>query len=256
MPARKTQAIVIRTFPFREFHKIITFYTPDFGKVKAVAYGAKSAKSKLAGSLELLNHGNLIFKHRENRELQNITDFNLINGFDAIRSDFTRITYGCYFAELVDAVESEAVANPEVFNLLQNTYQFLVHAIDVPLLARAFEIKVLDFAGYGPELSRCAYCGSRITATVLNFSVRHGGVLCSACEYRDIATFLIASGSCNLLKRLRHLQIGLQTSSELNRLRASSRNHRELKQILGSFIQYHTQRNLKSIRFIERVLNV
>ena len=138
MAAQKTQAIVIRTFPLKEFHKIITFYTPDFGKVKAVAYGVKSPKSKLGGSLELLNHGTLIFQHRENRELQNITDFNLINGFDTIRSDFTRITYGCYFAELVDSIASEGIASPEIFDLLRTTYQFLVEANDVPLLARGF----------------------------------------------------------------------------------------------------------------------
>ena len=110
MPAQKTQAIVIRTFPLGEFHKIITFYTPDFGKVKAIAYGVKSAKSRLGGSLELLNHGTLLFNHREHRELQSITDFSLINGFDAIRTDFTRITYGCYFAELVDVMASVRVS--------------------------------------------------------------------------------------------------------------------------------------------------
>ena len=115
MAAQKTQAIVIRTFPLQEFHKIITFYTPDFGKVKAVAYGIKSPKSRLSGSLELLNYGTLLFQHRENRELQNITDFNLLDGFDAIHSDFTRITYGCYFAELVDSTSSEGIANPEIF---------------------------------------------------------------------------------------------------------------------------------------------
>ena len=39
-----------------------------------------------------------------------------------------------------------------------------------------------------------------------------------------------------------------------NRIRASTRNHNELKRALGSFIEYHTERNLKSLRFIESVL--
>ena len=254
MAAQKTQAIVIRTFPLQEFHKIITFYTPDFGKVKAVAYGVKSPKSRLSGSLELLNHGTLLFQHRENRELQNITDFNLIDGFDAIRSDFTRITYGCYFAELVDSVASEGVASPEIFDLLRITYQSLAHADDVPLLARGFEIKFLDCAGYGPELSRCVHCSSAVkgAATVkfgITFSVRYGGVLCDECKNRDGAAFTITPGSCELLKVLRRSQW-----ERLNRVRASTRNHQELKRLLGNFIEYHTERSLKSLRFIERVL--
>ncbi len=254
MAAQKTQAIVIRTFPLQEFHKIITFYTPDFGKVKAVAYGIKSPKSRLSGSLELLNHGTLLFQHRENRELQNITDFNLIDGFDAIRSDFTRITYGCYFAELVDSIASEGIASPEIFNLLHTTYQFLVQTDDVPLLARGFEIKFLDCAGYGPELSRCVHCGSAVKGGTTGkfgivFSVRYGGVFCGECENRDGAAFTIAPGSCELLKVLRRSEW-----ERFNRIRASTRNHQELKRLLGNFIEHHTERKLKSLKFIENVL--
>ena len=261
MAAQKTQAIVIRTFPFQEFHKIITFYTPDFGKVKAVAYGVKSPKSRLGGSLELLNHGTLLFQHRENRELQNITDFNLIDGFDAMRSDFTRITYGCYFAELVGSIASEGIASPEIFSLLYTAYQFLAHADDVPLLARGFEIKFLDCAGYGPELSRCVHCGSVVTDAFpveedapinrigIAFSVRYGGVLCGNCENRDGAAFTIAPGSCELLKMLRKSEW-----ERFNRIRASTRNHQELKRLLGHFIEHHTERKLKSLIFIENVL--
>ena len=261
MAAQKTQAIVIRTLPLQEFHKIITFYTPDFGKVKAVAYGVKSPKSRLGGSLELLNYGTLLFQHRENRELQNITDFNLLDGFDAIRSDFTRITYGCYFAELVDSIASEGIANPEIFGLLRNTYQFLSEVDDVPLLARGFEIKFLDRAGYGPELSRCVHCGVSVSRASSDenkgvtskfgvaFSIRYGGVLCSDCDNRDGAAFTIALGSCELLKLLRKMEW-----DRFNRIRASSGNHKELKRLLGNFIEYHTERNLKSLKFIENVL--
>ena len=260
MPVQKTQAIVIRAFPLREAHKIITFYTPDFGKVKTMAYGVKSPKSKLSGSLELLNHGMLLFNYRENRDLQNLTGFDLIEGFDGIRTDFARITYGCYLAELVDAIASEGDANPEIFDLLRNTYQFLTDTDDVALLARVFEIKFLDLAGYAPQLSQCANCGAVVTAlpaqktqgaTMMFFSVRHGGLLCGDCQHRDTSAFSIAPGSCELLKTLRKSELG-----KLSRIRASTRNHRELKLVLSSFIQYHTERNLKSLKFIESVLEV
>ncbi len=259
MPAQKTQAIVIRAFPLRESHKIITFYTPDFGKVKVVAYGVKSPKSKLSGSLELLNHGMLLFNYRENRDLQSLTGFDLIEGYDGIRADFTRITYGCYLAELVDAIASEGDANPEIFELLRRTYYFLADTDDVPLLVRVFEIKFLDLGGYAPQLSQCANCGSIVTpaphqnsqhpTSVILFSIRHGGLLCEKCQHRDTSAFAIAPGSCELLKTLRKSDY-----NKLNRIRASERNHRELKLVLGSFIQYHTERNLKSLKFIESVL--
>lgn len=263
MPVHKTPAIVIRTYPLQDSHKIITFYTPEHGKVKVVAYGVKSPKSKLSGSLELLNHGMLLFNYKENRDLQNLTSFDIIEGFDLIRSDFTRITYGCYFAELVDAITIEGDANPDIFNLLRYTYQFLSEIDDVPLLARVFEIKFLELAGFSPQLTQCANCNSEVTAFLpkklksnysgspeIVFSVGHGGVLCIECHHRDTNAFSIAPGSCELLKTLRSSDLTM-----LNRIRASSRNHRELKLLLSSFIQYHTERNIKSLKFIESVLD-
>lgn len=261
MPALKTPAIVIRSFTLREANKIITFYTPEFGKVKVVAYGVKSPKSKLAGSLELLNHGMLLFNYRENRDLQSLTGFDLIEGFDGIRSDFTRITYGCYFAELVEAIAIEGDANPKIFDLLRYTYQVLADTDDAPLLARVFEIKFLELAGYAPELSQCANCGAvvkaffhkksnsvSLTTPTIPFSVRHGGILCIDCHHRDTEAFSFTPGSCELLKTLRNLDL-----NRLSRIRASTHNHRELKLILSSFIQFHTERTLKSLKFIDSV---
>ncbi len=260
MPAQKTEAIVIRTYPLRDAHKIITFYTPDFGRVKAVAYGVKSPKSKLSGRLELLNHGMLLFNYRENRDLQNLSSFELIEGFDGIRDDFTRITYGCYLAELVDAIASDGDANPEIFHLLQNTYHLLTDIEDVALLVRFFEIKFLDLAGYAPQLLHCANCGSNVNRPYLKnkqgtplmlFSVQQGGMLCNNCKNRDTSAYSITPGSCELLKMLRQSEM-----EKIKRIRASPRNHRELKLVLSSFIRYHTERNLKSLRFIESVLEV
>lgn len=264
MPAQKTQAIVIRTFPLRDAHKIITFYTPDFGKVKAVAYGVKSPKSKLTGSLELLNHGILLFNYRENRDLQSLSGFELIEGFDSLRSDFSRITYGCYMAELVDAIASEGDANPEIFELLRHTYQLLGDSKDVKLVARFFEIKFLDLAGYAPQLTQCANCGSAVSPVPINrmhgsspgvpsmlFSIDNGGLLCGDCQHIDSSGYTITPGSCELLKTLRKSEL-----RKLNRIHASTQNHRELKLVLSSFIQYHTERSLKSLRFIESVLEV
>ena len=135
------------------------------------------------------------------------------------------------------------------------------HADDVPLLARGFEIKFLDCAGYGPELERCVHCSSAVKGAFLDenneatnrlgvaFSVRYGGVLCGDCKNRDGAAFTMAPGSCELLKMLRKSEW-----ERFNRIRASTRNHQELKRVLGSFIEYHTERNLKSLKFIENVL--
>ena len=160
MPTQKTQAIIIRSHPLGESHKIIRFYTVEFGKVSAVAHGSRRLKSRFGGSLELLNYGNLGFFEYPNKDLHRVDDFDPIDTFDPIKADFDRTAYGCYLAELVDATElAGQVADQSVFHLLQYGFETLKQTEDVPLLARAFE---LQFPGTGrlraSTLAMCSLC--------------------------------------------------------------------------------------------------
>ena len=248
MPVQKTDAIVIRSFPLGEFDKIITFYTADFGKVKAVARGARRPKNRFRGSLELLNYGMLVFFERPNKDLQIINDFDLIDAFDGIKADFDRTAYGCYLAELVGAIESEQSVNQQVFHLLRCAFDLLGRIDDMALLARTFEVQLLGLAGYAPQLSQCVVCAQSFHGTTLHFSSRLGGLLCAKCAHRDANAISMARGSCELMKQLQKSDL-----PHLTRLRASALNHRELKFALSTFISYHIERDLKSLEFIENL---
>ena len=248
MPVQKTQAIVIRSFPLGEFDKIITFYTADFGKIRAVARRVRRPKSRFGGSLELLNYGALVFFERPNKDLHTINDFDLIDAFDGIKADFERTAYGCYLAELVDAIEPGHAVDGSVFRLLRRAFGMLTQIDDIALLSRAFELQLLGLTGYAPQLSHCAVCTNVFRESTVNFSFRFGGVLCANCVDGDARAISIARGSCELMKQLQKSDL-----SYLPRFRASELNHRELKFALSNFISYHTERALKSLEFIENI---
>ena len=246
MPIQKTDAIVIRSYPFGEYHKIIIFYTSDFGKVRAAAYGVRGPRSRFGGSLELLNHGTLVFSERPNKDLRVVQDFDLIDDFDGIKADFDRTTYGCYFAELVNAIESDQPANRAVFHLLQHGFDELSQVDDIALLARGFELQLLGIAGFAPQLSQCVVCSCDPAAPTLRFSASLGGLLCENCTHNDSGALQLARGSCELMKRLRKSDF-----AHLNRLKASRLNHRQLRLALSRFISYHTELTLKSLELID-----
>ncbi|MDE0300158.1 MAG: DNA repair protein RecO [Candidatus Poribacteria bacterium] len=246
MPVQKTDAIVIRSYPFGEFHKIIIFYTSDFGKVRAAAYGVRGPKSRFGGSLELLNRGTLVFSERPNKDLRIVQEFGLTDAFDGIKADYDRTTYGCYLAELVNAIESEHSANQGVFRLLQHGFDGLTRVNDIALLARGFELKLLDITGFAPQLSQCVVCSSHPPRNTLRFSTRLGGVLCDDCTHNDSNAPILARGSCELMKFLRRCDL-----VHLDRVQASRLNHRELQLVLSRFISYHTELTLKSLELIE-----
>ncbi len=249
MPIKKTDAIVIRSYPFGEYHKIIIFYTSDFGKVQAAAYGVRGPRSRFGGSLELLNYGTLVFSERPNKDLRIVQDFDLIDAYDGIKADFDRTTYGCYLAELVNAIESEQPANQGVFRLLQHGFDGLSQVDDIALLARGFELKLLDIAGFAPQLSQCVVCASQPSGATLRFSTRLGGVLCDNCTHDDSNAPQLARGSCELMKYLRNCDLAY-----LNRVQASKLNHRQLQLALSRFISYHTDLTLKSLELIEDLI--
>lgn len=246
MPIQKTDAIIIRSYPFGEHHKIIIFYTSDFGKVRTAAYGVRGPKSRFGGSLELLNHGTLVFSERPNKDLRTVQEFDLIDAFDGVKEDFERTTYGCYLAELVNAIESDQAANRGVFRLLQHGFDGLSRVDDIALLARGFELKLLDIAGFAPQLSQCVACSSQSSGTTLRFSTRLGGLLCENCEHHDSSASQLARGSCELMKYLRTCDL-----ARLDRVQASKLNHRQLRLALSRFISYHTELTLKSLELIE-----
>ncbi len=246
MPIQKTDAIVIRSYPFGEHHKIIIFYTSDFGKVRTAAYGVRGPKSRFGGSLELLNHGTLVFSERPNKDLRTVQEFDLIDAFDGVKEDFERTTYGCYLAELVNAIESDQTANRGVFRLLQHGFDGLSRVDDIALLARGFELKLLDIAGFAPQLSQCVACSSQPSGAALRFSTRLGGLLCENCEHHDSSAPQLARGSCELMKYLRTCDL-----ARLDRVQASKLNHRQLRLALSRFISYHTELTLKSLELIE-----
>lgn len=248
MPVQKTHAIVIRSFSLGEYDKIITLYTANFGKVRAVARGSRRPKNRFGGSLELFNCGMLVFFERPHKDLQIINNFDLIDTFDDIKADFDRTAYACYLAELVDSIESEHSADENIFNLLRYAFNTLGDVADLRLFARAFELKFLDLAGYAPQLSYCVVCDLPTEHHPLHFSPRLGGLLCGECLGMDTDARTIVRGSCELMKHLRKSDL-----ADLNRLRASERNHSEIKLVLSRFIAYHTERTLKSLAFIENI---
>ena len=56
----KTEAIVLRHFAIGDADYLLTLYTPNRGKLRAVAKGARRVKSKLGGHLEPLMRTSLL----------------------------------------------------------------------------------------------------------------------------------------------------------------------------------------------------
>jgi len=241
----KTEAIVLRRTNLGEADRILTLFTPNEGKIRAIAKGVRRPTSKLGGHVELLTHCSLMLAR--GRDLDIVTQGQIIDSFSPLRGDLWRISCALYLAELVDAFAAENVENRPVFTLLLDALHWLGQARH-GLVLRYFELHLLGHLGYQPQLQQCLNCRSALEPTANFFSASGGGVLCPNCADTEPVTRPI---SLNALKVLRFLQNSDLAASQRLRLRPNLA--RELEQLLREYIRYLLERELKSTEFLHRL---
>ena len=69
MPLKESEAIVLRTYPFRESDLLVTLFTRTEGKVRGVARAAKKSRRRFGGALEPLTYIKVAFEDPERQEL-------------------------------------------------------------------------------------------------------------------------------------------------------------------------------------------
>ena len=242
----QTEAIIIKRIKLGEADRILTLYTPELGKIKAVAKGTRRPKSKLGGHVELLTHSLLMLARGRNLDI--ITQAQTIDNFLPLKDDLERISRGLYISELVDSFTAEHIENRRLFDLLLNSLHQLSQAQNGELVLRYFELHLLDYLGYRPQLQRCANCSSPLQPVTNFFSASQGGILCHECACQEpIARPL----SLNALKVLRLWQdCDYATAS---RVKTNPELSSELEQVMREYIKYLLERQLKSTAWLDKL---
>jgi DNA repair protein RecO (recombination protein O) len=238
MAIRHDQGIVLRSYPFGEADKVIVLLSPNHGKLRTVAKGIRKTKSRFGGRLEPFSHVDLVLY--EGRNLDTITQVELIEAFPALRSDLDRVMAGGAMVEVADAVAQENEGSVRLFLLLQRGLRALDAAPPHPDLIASFLLKAAEVIGVAPALDRCAGCG---TATGLTrFSFDAGGVLCERC--RTAGAYALRSGLTEYMAALAAADL-----SELPPADATFAG--EARGVARRFVEYHLERQIQSLAVLD-----
>jgi DNA repair protein RecO (recombination protein O) len=177
----KMQAVVLRSIRYGEADRILHLYTPDRGRVGAIAKGARRPRSRFGGRLEPFFRLDLML-HEGRGELLTVTAADTVSGYPRLRADGQALDAAARVCDAVSRLFETDEPHPEVFNLLCNELALLDAE---PARATrnnqlAFRLKLLLAAGFAPQLAACASCGAQDHLT--GFSGAAGGVVCGACE--------------------------------------------------------------------------
>jgi len=242
----QTHAIIIKQSKFAEVDKIITVYSSEFGKLRALAKGAYRPGSKLGGNVEPLTYSLLMLARGRNLDI--VTQSQCIDGFSSLKSDLWRTSCALYILELVDSFTVQSSENGALFNLLIDTLQRLNTAGKDEILLRYFELNLLHCLGYRPQLYHCVVCNSSLKPVVNYFSPSLGGVICPICRGNDFDSRII---SVNALKVLRLWQRCDYTTAAKVKMRPALQL--ELEQELQGYIGWILQREVKSMLWLKEL---
>jgi DNA repair protein RecO (recombination protein O) len=175
MPTYKTTGLVLRRHNLGEADRIITFLTPQYGKIRAVARGVRRIKSRMAGHLELFCDVELMLA--KGRNLDVVTSARLLGDNEVISRNFEHLSYGYMLAEMLDKLVHEDQAQPALYQLAREFYVELAGSGPSPLLELYYKLRLLDHLGYHPGLDACAVCGASDPTGGFWFNPEHGGIV-------------------------------------------------------------------------------
>ncbi|MQC17662.1 MAG: DNA repair protein RecO [Chloroflexi bacterium] len=248
MPGRpprvtKTEAIVLRYRRLGEADRIVSLLTPHRGKIDVVARGVLRSRSKMAGHLEPGTR--LEVALAAGRSMDIVTQAQGLDSFGALRDDLDRLSTAMYLLELADRLTVEHADAQGLYGHLHNALVRLARGDGLQLVARTYELAMLDATGFRPEFTVCLGCSEPVEAARAWWSAIEGGVYCEGCAKRRPGVFPIDP---TVLKVLRAYQS--QSYEDAGRIRLTDDLAARLESTMHALMHAVVEREIGSARFV------
>ena len=203
MSSEKSRALILRLVDFSESSCVVTLFTEQFGKIAALAKGARRPKGPFESALDLLAICRVVFLHKSSDTLDLLTEAKLEKRFRASTRDLSRLYSGYYVAELLNELTDIADPHPKLFQAALATLAALNADEDVLTTIVWFELTTLRLLGHLPSWDHCVGCGQPVSGDQrISFGQLAGGVLCRQCRIGQREVVRIKPEVIHVLKQL------------------------------------------------------
>jgi DNA repair protein RecO (recombination protein O) len=168
-----------------------------------------------------------------------------------LRDDLHSTAAAWYVVELADRFCEGSAESHQAFELLAQALAALdaaPTAVSREIVARWFELHLLEAMGFRPELAQCLDCGIEIAPEGNAYSPAAGGLVGPECSHDALGARAISAPA---LKVMRHLQRSSLT--EVLRLRVPAATQREVEHLLHASVSAVLERELRSRDFLDEV---
>jgi DNA repair protein RecO len=160
---RRDLAIVLKSVPYEERHRVVTALTENHGKISALARNSIQSR-RFGGALEPFAASQWMFVERVGANLFRVEEAQVRRGYEGLRREFELLSLASVFNELMLKMAPEREPCPELFRLHANALAALEDRTE-PLDGRttlayliSYLSKVMQWSGNQPQISQCMSC--------------------------------------------------------------------------------------------------
>jgi DNA repair protein RecO (recombination protein O) len=244
MPARETEAIILKTFPLGEADRLVSFLGRSSGRIRGVASGARRLKNRYGSTLEVLSHVQLWYVEKETRDLVRIQQCELLESFHKAQSDYGLSTGLAVISEIAERVLPEQEVAEPMFRLLLLTAREVERRASWTLPLAYFAFWTVRLGGWLPRMEQCSECSALFGDAPGFYFSQSPGLLCEKCR---------RSGMRALGRSGRELAEHF-AGKKLDQIELLDREKpiSELREAALSWIEYHSERQLQTRAFLEK----
>ena len=184
----QTTALVLKTCNMNDNDKLVTFFSPAYGRLTAIGKGVRSHKHKDFAALQPFCFTGVTLNCKDSG-LYTVAATDVASNFYDLRTDVLKVAFATYYMDVVADIAQEIVGDEDFFSFILNTLYLTEKAEKyadegdilphLKKLKTIFEIKTACVIGVMPEISRCVCCGKE--KELNHFSYADGGVVCDNC---------------------------------------------------------------------------
>jgi len=183
------------------------------------------------------------------RDVLIVTQAETVDAYLSLRDDLVLTSQASYMLELLDRFTYvDEIENSSIFRLLTESLSRLASNHDVWLVIRYYEMRLLDYLGFRPQLFECTNCGREIKAEDQFFSFSAGGVICPRCG-RGLPN--LQSITVDTLKYLRHFQ--RSSYVDASRAKPTPQVQQEAETLMQGYFTYLLERELNTPGFLKKI---
>ncbi len=175
--------VVIKRFNIGESDRIITFFSKELGKIRAICKGIRRIKTKFSGNLEPFQRIQVTI--HKGTKWNKVIEVNPKYKFFGIKNSSIYVLN--IMAEVIDKFCQEEDQNTDLYKNMLMLLELLSLDVNQNLLIESFKLQLLKLKGYLPSFYNCLRCEQKFSRdTGLCFINDYNGFICKGCLKEDI----------------------------------------------------------------------